>query len=528
VDLKNFEDKINPIFIDPMQKRVSFILSELGAQTEKYSNLQFSIAALNEFKTGKYWIWVAITGCYPTKAAFAKFDSDVVTQNIFVACENLIKSRDSDPMLGTLMRHVELAPAPTNFLVDATHTYSAFYVTGIQRVVREIIATTNSDEVTTFRFFDNYGVMAPFSPEQDHLIFENRSQEVSEGTKLFNLMMSISHGLEANKAGRILKKFLVPMLRKIKKRLIFKSIEKTIAAKPGEPFINYCILNRKLTLIEFPPSAAVVSQYECILENNISWLQIVCHDFVPIFHAWTVESNNRSHYLKYLRLILLADKVIAISEMVASQARLMIQAFSLERKEWSGRSRKIVCLPLSSGLKFSKTEDIEKDPSLFLMLGSIEPRKNHAQFLDALQILHARNIYVKARLIGAMGWDNDQILEKIELLKDLGVDIERMKADDNVLKRTITSAQALIQVSEAEGFGLPVAEALAGGTRVIISDIRPLIDSIRPGMDVVPLNDSQSLANLMEEILLNPANTSQEKFDGTSWSDWKSELFGEK
>jgi hypothetical protein len=47
-------------------------------------------------------------------------------------------------------------------------------------------------------------------------------------------------------------------------------------------------------------------------------------------------------------------------------------------------------------------------------------------------------------------------------------------------------------------------------------------------MDVVPLNDSQSLANLMEEILLNPANTSQEKFDGISWSDWKSELFGEK
>jgi RNA polymerase sigma factor (sigma-70 family) len=47
------------------------------------------------------------------------------------------------------------------------------------------------------------------------------------------------------------------------------------------------------------------------------------------------------------------------------------------------------------------------------MAGSLEPRKNHIQFLSAIELLSKDGVRVKARILGSAGWQNEQILEKI-------------------------------------------------------------------------------------------------------------------
>lgn len=110
----------------------------------------------------------------------------------------------------------------------------------------------------------------------------------------------------------------------------------------------------------------------------------------------------------------------------------------------------------------------------FVVLGTIEPRKNHLLLLHLwrqLVVEYDREI-PKLVVIGRRGWECEQVvdmLERCEVLK--GVVIEIPDCDDTSLATWLHHAQALLFPSFAEGYGIPLVEALSCGTPVIASNL---------------------------------------------------------
>ncbi len=110
--------------------------------------------------------------------------------------------------------------------------------------------------------------------------------------------------------------------------------------------------------------------------------------------------------------------------------------------------------------------------STYLMVGTLEPRKNHRYVLDAFDVLWAQGLEVNLCLIGRVGWKTRPLLRRIQRHPKLH---HRLYWFDDLNDQELTwcyhHARLLLFPSLAEGFGLPIVEALAHDLPVLASDI---------------------------------------------------------
>jgi glycosyltransferase involved in cell wall biosynthesis len=109
----------------------------------------------------------------------------------------------------------------------------------------------------------------------------------------------------------------------------------------------------------------------------------------------------------------------------------------------------------------------------FVMIGTIEPRKNHLLMLNLWRELALSGSAIpKLVAVGAPGWENEQALDMFERCTVIHPHVLRVpRLPAPALGQLIAHAQALLMPSFDEGYGLPVVEALTLGTPVIASDI---------------------------------------------------------
>ena len=106
-----------------------------------------------------------------------------------------------------------------------------------------------------------------------------------------------------------------------------------------------------------------------------------------------------------------------------------------------------------------------------LMVGTIEPRKNHRLLLEAydrgLKALGYRIIFA-----GYMGWNMEAFSERLHSHPDYGQGLYHFEGlDDKAISCLYRKAKFLAFCSYTEGFGLPIIEAVQRGTPVIAADI---------------------------------------------------------
>jgi glycosyltransferase involved in cell wall biosynthesis len=109
-----------------------------------------------------------------------------------------------------------------------------------------------------------------------------------------------------------------------------------------------------------------------------------------------------------------------------------------------------------------------------VMCGTMEPRKNHALILHVWRELAGQfgRAAPKLVLVGESGWENEQVIDLLDRCPALqGPVIRASGLATPSLKRLLLGARALLMPSFAEGYGLPVVEAIAAGVPVITSDI---------------------------------------------------------
>lgn len=226
------------------------------------------------------------------------------------------------------------------------------------------------------------------------------------------------------------------------------------------------------------PSYLLVSHHHMDRPRAIARLKqatgarFVCliHDLIPLeLPRYTRPEQTERHCRRIATVAELADAVIANS--AATRTALL---HHLERGE---RDIPIIVAPLGLDLTLEPRRSNPAEPPYFVCIGTLEARKNHAMLLDVWRRLAAEHGELAPRLllIGRRGWGSDELADRLAALSPIVV--EQPGLPDTAMTVLLRGARALLLSSLAEGFGLPVIEALAHGVPVLCSDLPALRES---------------------------------------------------
>lgn len=193
------------------------------------------------------------------------------------------------------------------------------------------------------------------------------------------------------------------------------------------------------------------------------------HDLIPLTNPEFCRAREAEKHRERMRTV-----VTTGSGVIANSKATLDELTSFARREQLASPPAIAALLGSDSMPRPASTARPRTPATFVILGTIEARKNHLMLLQLWSRLVQRLGRNAPRLlvIGQRGWECEQVfdmLDRSELLK--GVVTEIGQCDDRQLADHLATARALLFPSLVEGFGLPLVEALQCGTPVIASDL---------------------------------------------------------
>jgi glycosyltransferase involved in cell wall biosynthesis len=135
-----------------------------------------------------------------------------------------------------------------------------------------------------------------------------------------------------------------------------------------------------------------------------------------------------------------------------------------------------------------------------LFVGTLEPRKNVARLVRAYRSVAGRGAPHALVLAGWPGWRDDEL--RAELARPgPGSVVELGGVDPDDLDALYRAADAFLYPSLAEGFGLPVVEAMVRGVPTITSDLSSLPEVAGDAAVLVDPGSEDELAGAIERVL---------------------------
>jgi glycosyltransferase involved in cell wall biosynthesis len=178
-------------------------------------------------------------------------------------------------------------------------------------------------------------------------------------------------------------------------------------------------------------------------------LVVTVHDVAVLRHPeWFNRWTRTYSRLAVPRVIGAAERVIAVSEFTKRELIALLGV----------PAAKIRVVPNAVEELF-KPEGPRAEGDYALAVGTLEPRKNLLRIAAAVE--------GELRVVGARGWGGVEPPPNVVWLGEV---------DDDELARLYRGARCLVYASLYEGFGIPVAEALACGCPVVTSRDSPMAD----------------------------------------------------
>jgi hypothetical protein len=230
-------------------------------------------------------------------------------------------------------------------------------------------------------------------------------------------------------------------------------------------------------------------------------------DCVPITSSETTDAGISEYFADNLAALRHFGSVVAISEAAATEYRgwrRMLASIGV-----AGPAVHAVVLPevapspTPEAMALARRRFASDHESLVLCVGSHEPRKNHLAVLHAAHRAWLDGHRFTLAFVGARGWRGAEFAREAARLASLGVDVVHHEGvPDDELWAAYSLARFLVFPSLNEGFGLPVAEALALGTPVLTSRHGSLGDlASGGGAVVVDPRDDDDLHRAFVELL---------------------------
>jgi len=246
------------------------------------------------------------------------------------------------------------------------------------------------------------------------------------------------------------------------------------------------------------------------------------HDLIPIAHPEYCRRGERDKHLVRMRTVLdLASGVI-------TNSRVTLNALAQFATHSGLPMPPAVVAPLAPAALPSPSPARPLAAPYFVVLGTIEPRKNHWLLLQLWRKLIEQRGEGAPRLvvIGQRGWECENVVDLLERCETLRGYVTELRAcSDAELSTYLHHAQALLFPSFAEGYGIPLVEALSLGVPVIASDLpvfREIAGDVPEYLD--PLDGMAWMARIL--AYAEPASAERagqvERITGfmpPSWSD---------
>lgn len=229
------------------------------------------------------------------------------------------------------------------------------------------------------------------------------------------------------------------------------------------------------------------------------------HDLIPITHPEFCRAGEASKH---------ADRMHTVLEtaagLVANSSHTLGTLAGFAEKSGQPMPRAVVAWPGCAKLETVRQGGSRPEPETarFVILGTIEGRKNHALLLSVWKRLIATmgERCPELVIVGRRGWQADDVFASLDADDFRGKVIEAGALDDHALGSLLGSATALLFPSHAEGFGIPLVEALEAGIPVIASDLEVFREIAGDIPELLPPHDEDAwIAVLMDYAGVDPA-----------------------
>jgi glycosyltransferase involved in cell wall biosynthesis len=407
-------------------------------------------------------------------------------------------------------------------MIDCTQMLAAVRHAGIPRVVRNIARHGVAAAAA-------YGAtIVPVRFEDDHFLALSMS---SAGD-----IVDVVPRPPANAAH--------PMLRRLHKLLVPRTLVQAIRRQWRR-------------MVRRPPSGTPIEfgPQDTLLLADSSWatrywhvidrareagtrIGVVQYDFIPHTHPEFVGKRLATSFRSWMSDTLKrADFVAAISEAVAAEARdelrrmgrdpdrsmPLVQAFRLGAD---------VKPPAKDGtvrgelLEFLAASPVQP----YLTVGTIEPRKNQTILPDVFEAVWRQVPDARLLIAGFVGWNGNELMRRLHGHPRYGSHLMHFgDLSDAELLHVYGRARGLIFPSRAEGYGLPIVEALSHGMRVFASDIPAHREVGGPWCAYFAPCDVAGLAAQIVRWERDgdfPAARPQAAFDSPTWHQATEQLMG--
>jgi glycosyltransferase involved in cell wall biosynthesis len=167
-------------------------------------------------------------------------------------------------------------------------------------------------------------------------------------------------------------------------------------------------------------------------------------------------------------------------------------------------------------------DNVKRRDKSILMVGTIEPRKNHRLVLKWFLSLAKKD--VRLTFIGKNGWLADNLINAMNITNRSIKNFSWIEgASDDEVTYQMLKHEVGIMASHAEGLGLPVLEYSRHGLKLVLNDI-PIFREVAG--DAAFYFDGSSIESLDQAILNAFAKTDVVNIPEVSWRQTANEVMG--
>lgn len=199
-----------------------------------------------------------------------------------------------------------------------------------------------------------------------------------------------------------------------------------------------------------------------------------------------------------------ADKIITVSDATGHDCINEGTEPSKVQTVYQGFESSYEHLKLSEKIKKQVINSMQLPEKCILFLGSLQPRKNLTQLIEAFALI-ANKVPHQLILAGGKGSSYQQLLSLAEQHRLQERVVFTGYIDDQQRAALYQHAELFVYPSKYEGFGLVILEAMSFGVPVITSDNSSLPEAAGDAGILVPADDISMLANKMLDVLTNVA-----------------------
>lgn len=258
----------------------------------------------------------------------------------------------------------------------------------------------------------------------------------------------------------------------------------------------------------------------------------VVYDILPLRMPQYFERKTSEAFDGYVREIIENyDGVLCDSQFVADD----VMEYCSEKKIHALENVKMGFFHLGQDT-FEKKADghisgdiknfFDTEQNIYLMLGTVEPRKGHEIILNAFEKMWDDKFEAKLCIVGHVGWNMNTFIERIRKHKYYGEKLAFFEGvSDKEVEYVYENSDCLIQASAGEGFGLPLIEASNYNLPILCSDIPVFHEVAGNNANYFDRNSLENVIKAVEDFEQGDAIMESKGIEKLSWKQTADKVY---